>query len=147
MLVRFSDQDSENNDFGNLLVLNNNLTPGFWCNHEEAWDGDQGNGYPHKVDTDTEIKDLRELDILNEVDADGDGDLDGFAGVLLGDLNQNGYTDEGKTTIFIDLECAMELKLYPGLPVEAVIIPCERTAIDYLIGPITDTIARSLRES
>jgi HlyD family secretion protein len=36
--------------------------------------------------------------------------------------------------------------LYPGIPVEVLIIGGERTAIDYFLSPITDGIRRSMHE-
>lgn len=39
-----------------------------------------------------------------------------------------------------------QVKLYPGMPAEALIIGGERTAMDYIISPITDGMRRSLRE-
>jgi multidrug efflux pump subunit AcrA (membrane-fusion protein) len=38
------------------------------------------------------------------------------------------------------------VKLYPGMPVQALIIKGERRAIDYFIEPITDTFWRAFRE-
>lgn len=38
------------------------------------------------------------------------------------------------------------VKLYPGMPAEALIIGGERVALDYLISPITDSLNRALRE-
>jgi HlyD family secretion protein len=38
------------------------------------------------------------------------------------------------------------IELYPGMPAEMLIIGGERTAIDYFISPITDSIHRSLHE-
>jgi multidrug efflux pump subunit AcrA (membrane-fusion protein) len=38
------------------------------------------------------------------------------------------------------------ITLYPGMPAEVLIIGGERTAIDYFISPITDSLRRSLRE-
>jgi HlyD family type I secretion membrane fusion protein len=39
-----------------------------------------------------------------------------------------------------------ELKLYPGMPVEVFIEAGERTALEYLMGPLSDVIAHSWRE-
>jgi HlyD family secretion protein len=36
--------------------------------------------------------------------------------------------------------------LYPGMPTEVLIIGGERTAIDYFLSPITDSLRRSLHE-
>jgi HlyD family secretion protein len=39
-----------------------------------------------------------------------------------------------------------DVKLYPGMPAEVLIIGGERRAIDYFISPITDSFRRALRE-
>ena len=39
-----------------------------------------------------------------------------------------------------------KLKLIPGMPVEAFIATGERTAISYLVKPVTDQFARAFRE-
>lgn len=36
--------------------------------------------------------------------------------------------------------------LYPGMPAEALIIGGERTALDYLLSPVTDSLHRAMRE-
>jgi HlyD family secretion protein len=49
----------------------------------------------------------------------------------------------------IDPDAMASLKgvaLYPGMPAEALIIGGERTALDYLLSPITDSMHRALRE-
>ena len=38
------------------------------------------------------------------------------------------------------------LSLYPGMPVEASIVTGERRMLDYLIQPLTDSLARAFRE-
>lgn len=38
------------------------------------------------------------------------------------------------------------LKLYPGMPVEVFVAAGERTALEYLVGPLSDVIAHSWRE-
>jgi HlyD family type I secretion membrane fusion protein len=46
----------------------------------------------------------------------------------------------------LDTDHAGEFKLYPGMPVEVFIETGERTALQYLVGPISDMIAHSWRE-
>ena len=38
------------------------------------------------------------------------------------------------------------VKLYPGMPVEAAIVTGQRTLLDFLIQPVTDSFARAFRE-
>ena len=38
------------------------------------------------------------------------------------------------------------IELLPGMPAEAMIMTGERTALDYLIGPLVDSFRRSFRE-
>jgi HlyD family secretion protein/epimerase transport system membrane fusion protein len=40
-----------------------------------------------------------------------------------------------------------QVKLYPGMPVEAMILGAKRTALDYLLGPVNRTFARGMREN
>jgi multidrug efflux pump subunit AcrA (membrane-fusion protein) len=44
-------------------------------------------------------------------------------------------------------EAGDDIKLYPGMPAEVYILTSSRTALQYLIDPITDTLNRSFRES
>jgi epimerase transport system membrane fusion protein len=39
-----------------------------------------------------------------------------------------------------------KLALLPGMPAEVLVNTGERTLLQYLIGPVTDTLARSMRE-
>lgn len=41
---------------------------------------------------------------------------------------------------------AQELRLYPGMPAEIIIPTSARTALDYLVSPITDSMDRAFRE-
>ena len=38
------------------------------------------------------------------------------------------------------------ISLYPGMPAEVLIITGERTLMDYLLAPVTDSFARAFRE-
>jgi hypothetical protein len=118
--------DSGNN-FGNMQQRGRGaLTPGFWCNHEWAWNGDNSDG-PLKPNGQINTSQLKSLtndavlpntsptsftlaavDILYPVDSNGDGVINGSdtKGVLIGDLNHNGLTDKGEVTTFVDLNCA-----------------------------------------
>ncbi len=40
-----------------------------------------------------------------------------------------------------------QVELYPGMPVETMILGNERTALDYLLGPVNRTFARAMREN
>jgi HlyD family type I secretion membrane fusion protein len=40
-----------------------------------------------------------------------------------------------------------QAKLYPGMPVETMILGAKRTALDYLLGPVNRTVARGMREN
>lgn len=44
-------------------------------------------------------------------------------------------------------EAGDDIKLYPGMPAEVYILTHSRTAMQYLLDPITDTLNRSFRES
>jgi multidrug efflux pump subunit AcrA (membrane-fusion protein) len=39
-----------------------------------------------------------------------------------------------------------DVKLYPGMPVEAVILTGERTVLDYLVRPVLDSFAHAFKE-
>jgi HlyD family type I secretion membrane fusion protein len=45
------------------------------------------------------------------------------------------------------LKALDNVKLYPGMPVEVMILGNERTVFDYLLGPINRTFARAMREN
>ena len=45
-----------------------------------------------------------------------------------------------------ELSKLKDVSLYPGMPAEVLIIGGERTAIDYFLSPITDSIHRALSE-
>ncbi len=45
-----------------------------------------------------------------------------------------------------DLASAPELSLYPGMPVTVMIQTMERTALDYLLSPLTKSFNRAFRE-
>ena len=54
-----------------------------------------------------------------------------------------------KARIELDPSTVENLKnvdLYPGMPADVMIRTGERTALDYILSPITDTLARSMRE-
>ncbi len=85
------------------------LTKGFWGQHMEAWDGGTGtntNRWDKLVGTDLTMK-----DVLIQVDSDGNGGLDSTKGILLGDVNANGLTDTGETTLFVSLAAAKSIIL------------------------------------
>lgn len=44
------------------------------------------------------------------------------------------------------LEAAGGLRLHPGMPTEVMIVTGERSALDYLLGPLEDSFARAFRE-
>ena len=45
------------------------------------------------------------------------------------------------------LKALDNVKLYPGMPVEVMILGNERTVFDYLLGPVNRTFARAMREN
>ncbi len=45
-----------------------------------------------------------------------------------------------------DLASAPELSLYPGMPVTVMIQTTQRTALDYLLSPLTKSFSRAFRE-
>jgi membrane fusion protein, epimerase transport system len=55
-----------------------------------------------------------------------------------------------KTNVQVDeksmKEAGENIELYPGMPAEVYIITRERTALEYLLEPVTDTLRRSFRE-
>ena len=46
-----------------------------------------------------------------------------------------------------DLARLANVQLYPGMPVEVMILGHERTVADYLLGPINRTFSRGMREN
>lgn len=100
-----SGQDQENLNFGNDIIDGPGFrTPGFWKSNlgQTFWNG---------VDGDAKTGDEFALDdLLYSVDSNGDGVvniLDEF-GLLLGDWNGNGVTDEGENTRFYTLDEALD---------------------------------------
>ncbi|HLT77765.1 MAG TPA: HlyD family type I secretion periplasmic adaptor subunit [Ferrovibrio sp.] len=59
-------------------------------------------------------------------------------------------SDEGYYLARIELDrealAALDLALYPGMPAEAMIVTGSRTALDYLLSPVTNALGRALRE-
>jgi len=109
-----SGQVDKNNNFGNFQVGRGPLTPGFWCNHEWAWNGVTGDE-PKNVNSlvgsaNTFV--LSAKDVLIPVDSNGDGVIDAAdqKGVLIGDKNRNGLTDPGEVTVFVDLKSAQAIE-------------------------------------
>ena len=45
-----------------------------------------------------------------------------------------------------ELEHLKAVELYPGMPVEVMIATGERTALDYMVAPITESFVRAFRE-
>jgi HlyD family secretion protein len=78
-------------------------------------------------------------------------ELFGKLATISADLSQNQQTGEQWYTVririsFEELKRLRGLSLVPGMPVEAFIQTQERTALSYLVKPLTDQIARALRE-
>ena len=44
------------------------------------------------------------------------------------------------------LEHLHRVELYPGMPVEVMIATGERTALDYLLSPVSESFTRAFRE-
>jgi hypothetical protein len=108
-----SGQVEKNNNFGNFQPGRGPLTPGFWCNHEWAWNGVLGDE-PKNVNSLVGSANsfvLSAKDVLIPVDSNGDGVINANdqKGILIGDANHNGITDPGEVTVFIDLKCAQAI--------------------------------------
>ena len=70
---------------------------------------------------------------------------------LAADLTQDQKTGIAYYTARIEtsemeLERLKDLKLVPGMPVEAFVQTGERTALSYLVKPFTDSFQRAMRE-
>jgi protocatechuate 3,4-dioxygenase beta subunit len=78
------------------------LTAGFWGQHLSAWNGDNCDDGKNSNLVASGV--LRKTDILVGVANDCWG-----KGVLLGDVNGNGYTDSGETTLFVPLSAAQQI--------------------------------------
>jgi hypothetical protein len=109
-----SGQVENNNNFGNFQPGRGPLTPGFWCNHQWAWNGVTGDE-PKNVNSlvgtaNTFVLSMK--DVLIPVDSNGDGVINSNdqLGVLIGDANHDGLTDNGEHTVFIDLRCAQAIE-------------------------------------
>ncbi len=81
-------------------------TIGFWKNHQEAWNGSTADNSAVAGLVSSGV--LSKYDVLpTGVDSNGDGKInDADKGVLLGDMNANGKTDAGETTLFVPLAAA-----------------------------------------
>jgi HlyD family secretion protein len=63
--------------------------------------------------------------------------------------------EQGKVAYYItrikadaeSLRQATDIQLYPGMPAEIFIRTGDRTALQYILEPITDTLRRTMRES
>ncbi len=70
------------------------------------------------------------------------------------DVSADRLTDQAGNTFYTarlridpgELERLPFVRLAPGMPVDAMILTGERTALDYLLAPITDNFAHALRE-
>ena len=80
-------------------------TPGFWQHWTDFW-----NGTPH-VPSQAGQDDFPTGDLLYAVDSNNDGFINGSdtAGLLIGDYNKDGLTDNGEDTIFISYTNALNL--------------------------------------
>jgi epimerase transport system membrane fusion protein len=45
-----------------------------------------------------------------------------------------------------DLAASPDIKLYPGMPATVMITTHERTALDYLVGPLVQSFDQAFRE-
>jgi membrane fusion protein, epimerase transport system len=65
-------------------------------------------------------------------------------------MDEATHTPYYKTNVQVDEKSLKEagdnIELFPGMPAEVYIITRERTALEYLIQPVTDTLRRSFRE-
>ncbi|HYK79160.1 MAG TPA: SdrD B-like domain-containing protein, partial [Micropepsaceae bacterium] len=81
-------------------------TIGFWKTHQAAWNGSTADNSSVANLVSSGV--LSKYDVLpTGVDSNGDGHInDSDRGVLIGDMNGNGKTDAGETTLFIPLAAA-----------------------------------------
>jgi HlyD family type I secretion membrane fusion protein len=73
----------------------------------------------------------------------------GIAGTVTGisaDRIAGGAEDEEHYRLIVTLDAAEPGRLAPGLPVTVVVPTTPRSVVDYLLSPLRDAIARSLRE-
>ena len=78
-------------------------TPGFWSNlGKQFWDGVSGNEGKSGPNFPTG-------ELVYKVDSNNDGVKDNTAGLLIGDYNMDGITDNGEDTFFISLTDAMKV--------------------------------------
>jgi len=69
-------------------------------------------------------------------------------------ISADRMTDQRSGANFYQLRAAIDqdqpgisnLKLYPGMPVEVVVITGQRTLLDYIAKPLTDSLRRAFRE-
>ncbi len=52
-----------------------------------------------------------------------------------------------KATVILDAEAVKTFDLYPGMPVDVMIKLRERTFVDYIMAPLTESFARAFRDS
>jgi hypothetical protein len=79
----------------------------WWASHKAAWDGNLStNTWDSLVGSALSMK-----DVLIAVDSNGNGLINSsdVKGVLIGDVNANGLTDAGETTLFVPLAAAQQL--------------------------------------
>lgn len=77
-----------------------------------------------------------------------DGTIDLISAELTDDPDKTGHEDEPTYAVKIALADIPEgVHLEPGMPVTSVIAMDARTALDYLLSPMTDAMARSMREN
>jgi epimerase transport system membrane fusion protein len=71
------------------------------------------------------------------------------------EVSADRLTDERSGTSYFNVLVAIDpdqlaqrhdIQLYPGMPATMIIVTEERTALDYLVGPLTATLSRSFRQ-
>jgi uncharacterized repeat protein (TIGR01451 family) len=121
-VIATTDQGASDDDFAYYFGLINDgpgvRTPGFWQNENNGllyWDGIPDN-QPHEGDN------FPDGDLLYAVDSNNDGFINAVAGdginddkpldgpgLLIGDFNKNGITDDWEDTLFINYDDAVAL--------------------------------------
>ena len=89
---------------------------------------------------------LRLPGIRSRQDAPLEGRIDLISAELTQDMSD---TDQDERTYAVQIALAdlpADLSLEPGMPVTSVIATRNRTALNYLVSPLSDAMARSMRE-
>jgi multidrug efflux pump subunit AcrA (membrane-fusion protein) len=77
--------------------------------------------------------------------------VDGSVTLVSADATQSEGTNEPYYTVHIrvdpaEMAKAPNVRLSPGMPADVAIVTSSRTILDYLIGPLTESMRASMRE-